>query len=130
MEGIGFAIPSATVKDVVDQLIRQGYVSGRPDPGFSGETVSELHQRFYRYPAGVLIRQVTEGSSAQQINISAGDILTSLDGQRITSVEEMNEVVFAHQVGDTLVAIIYRGGRQYQVDLTLEEAGMHPRANS
>lgn len=123
VEGIGFAIPSTTVKEVVDQLIRQGYVSGRPDPGFSGETVSELQQRFYRCPAGVLIRQVTEGSHAEKVNISMGDILISLDGQRITTVEEMNEVIFGHQVGDTLEAVIYRGGRQYAVSLTLEEAG-------
>ena len=121
VEGIGFAIPSTTVKEVVDQLIRQGYVSGRPSAGFRGETVSELHQRFYRYPAGVLIRKVEENSSAAEVGISVGDILVSLDGLRITSVEDMNEVIFRHQVGDALEAVIYRSGTQYSVTLILVE---------
>jgi len=122
VEGLGFAIPSTTVKEVVDQLLAKGYVSGRPGLGLEGEAVSLVQQRFYRYPAGVMILSVTEGSNADTQGLVAGDILLMLDGKRITGVDEMNNVLYAHNVGDTVEAVIYRGGRQYSVQLTLEEA--------
>ena len=55
VEGIGFAIPSATVKEIVDQLIQQGYVSGRPTLGLEGETISGVYQHYYRMPKGLYI---------------------------------------------------------------------------
>ena len=62
VEGLGFAIPSATVKEIVDQLIRQGYVSGRPTLGIEGEMLSTFYQYYYRLPAGLYISRVEEGS--------------------------------------------------------------------
>ena len=53
VEGLGFAIPSVTVKDIVDQIIRQGYVSGRPTLGISGETLPSFYQYYYRFPEGL-----------------------------------------------------------------------------
>nr|MBQ8244423.1 trypsin-like peptidase domain-containing protein [Oscillospiraceae bacterium] len=64
VEGLGFAIPSATVKDVVDQLIRQGYVSGRPTLGIEGEALSTFYQHYYRLPAGLYVTSVDRGSDA------------------------------------------------------------------
>ena len=122
VEGLGFAIPSTTVKEVVDQLLSQGYVSGRPGLGLKGEAVTMVQQHFYRYPAGVLVTEVTDGSNADTQGLIAGDILLSLDGVRITSEDEMRNVLYSHRVGDTVEAIIYRSGRQYSVTLTLEEA--------
>ena len=122
VEGLGFAIPSATVQDIVDQIIAQGYVSGRPTLGIIGESLSAFYQRYYRMPAGLYITQVASGSSADRAGIVAGDMLLQVDDKRILSMEDLNTVLYSHQVGDTVTAIIYRSGKQAAVDLVLAEA--------
>ena len=122
VEGIGFAIPSTTVKEVVDQLIAQGYVSGRPTLGLSVRELSSAERQFYRLPAGLLVTQVETGSNAHSVGLDAGDILVQLDRTDVTTQEALTSVILKHQVGDSLNAIIYRGGKYYTVQLTLEES--------
>ena len=122
IEGIGFAIPSSTVKTIVDQLIRQGYVSGRPTLGIKGESVSIFYQRYYLMPAGIFITELDPASDAARKGIQTDDILCGINGMRITSMDDLNTVLYGCQVGDTVEVIIYRSGRQYLVDLTLSES--------
>jgi serine protease Do len=121
VEGIGFAIPSVTVKDIVDQLITQGYVSGRPTLGLEGEALSSFYQHYYRLPAGLYITHVDPSSDAYMKGIEDGDLLLSLENQRITTMEELKALLFDKEVGETVEAIIYRGGQQYRIKLTLSE---------
>lgn len=121
VEGLGFAIPSATVKAIVDQLLLQGYVSGRPAVGIEGESLSNFYQYYYHLPAGLYITYVDPGSDAYRVGIEEGDILLSLGEYRITTMEELKSAVFQHDVGDAVEAVIYRGGQQYRVELTLSE---------
>ena len=122
VEGLGFAIPSTTVKEIADQLIAQGYVSGRPGLGITGESVSGFYQHYYRMPSGLYITEVAESADAARKGIIAGDILISLGDQRITSLEELTAALAGYNVGDTVRIVIYRSGRQYSVDVLLEEA--------
>ena len=122
VEGLGFAIPSTTVKTVVDQLIGQGFVSGRPYLGFRTETVSSFVQMYYRLPRGVYITEVEPGSSAHAQNIAAGDMLLSLDGQAVTDTDMLEQLLYQYSAGDTVEAVIYRSGKQYAVELTLDQA--------
>ena len=122
VEGLGFAIPSATVRDVVDQIIQQGYVSGRPTLGLEGESLSRFYQHYYRMPAGLYLTQVDPGSPAAQAGILEGDLLLSIDGQSITDIDSLNRVLNGHEVGDTVVVTIYRGTKQASVQLTVTEA--------
>ena len=121
VEGIGFAIPSVTVKDIVDQLILQGYVSGRPTLGIEGEALSAFYQHYYRMPSGLYITHVAPGSDAYEKGIEDGDMLLSVDNQRITTMDELKALLYDRQVGDVVEAIIYRGGERYRVPLTLGE---------
>ena len=121
VEGIGFAIPSATVKDIVEQLITQGYVSGRPTLGIEGEALSSFYQHYYRMPAGLYITNVIPGSDAEAKGIENGDMLLSLDSQRITSMDDLKSILYDREVGETVEVIIYRKGERYQVPLTLGE---------
>ena len=122
VEGIGFAIPSSTVKVIVDQLIEQGYVSGRPTLGIAGESVSLFYQRYYMMPAGIFITELDPASDAAKKGIQNGDVLCGINGTRITSMDDLNTVLYGCQVGDTVDVVIYRSGRQYLVDLTLAES--------
>lgn len=121
VEGLGFAIPSATVKDVVEQLISQGYVSGRPTLGLEGETLSSFDQYYYRLPAGLYLTEVDAASDAAAKGVEEGDILISLDGVGITTMDALNAAVNNLEIGDTVEAVIYRSGAKYRVRLTLTE---------
>ena len=122
VEGIGFAIPSSTVKLIVDQLIEQGYVSGRPTLGIQGESVSLFYQRYYLMPAGIFITYLDPGSDAARKGIQTDDILMNINGHPISTLEDMNHVLYGCEVGDTVEVVIYRAGKQYLVSLTLAES--------
>ena len=121
VEGIGFAIPSATVKDIVDQLITQGYVSGRPTLGIEGEALSSFYQHYYRLPAGLYITHVDPGSDGYKQGIRDGDMLLRVDNQRITTMDELKSILYDREVGEIVEVIIYRSGERYRAQLTLEE---------
>ena len=122
VEGLGFAIPSATVSNIVNQLLQQGYVSGRPSLGITGERITLIYQMYYHLPNGLHITNVAPDSAAQQAGIQAGDILLRLNDVSITSNEELESALYAYAAGDTVTLIIYRSGKQYSVSVTLEEA--------
>ena len=127
VEGLGFAIPSTTVKDIVNQLIEQGYVSGRPDLGITGEVLSSLYQFYYGLPQGLYITAVEEGSTADIAGIRQGDILLAIDGSRIIDNESFASVLYGFVPGDTVQVTVYRVSRQYTgqqitFDLTIDEA--------
>ena len=122
VEGLGFAIPSTTVKDIVNQLIEKGYVSGRPYLGISGEGISEFYQFYYRLPRGLYITEIEAGSSAAEVGLEPGDILISIDETNITSSHILETVLYNYAPGDTVHAVVYRAGKQYKVTLTVGEA--------
>lgn len=122
VEGLGFAIPSTTVKEIVDQLIAKGYVAGRPTLGITGQEISSFDQLYYRIPQGIYITKVEENSAAAQKGICSGDILLQFDGQRVVDPDTLEKLLYAHQAGDTVNVVFYRRGKQYTVQITLDEA--------
>lgn len=122
VEGLGFAIPSTTVRDIVNQLIDKGYVSGRPYLGITGESISDFYQFYYRLPKGLYITEVAKGSSAEAAGLEVGDILISIDNTNITNSQALETLLYGYIPGDTMQAIVYRSGKQYRVTLTVGEA--------
>lgn len=121
VDGLGFAIPSTTVQEIAGQLIGQGYVSGRPSMGISGEAVSLFYQRYYRMPAGLYLTEVAPGSAAARAGLTEGDILLSLDDTRITAADDVTSFLYGAHAGDSVAVIFYRAGAQYQTTLVLDE---------
>ena len=122
VEGLGFAIPSATVKEVVDQLMRQGYVSGRPGLGLEVQAISPFDRMYYRLPQGLYITAVETGSDAAEKGILPGDVLLGLDDRYLTDAEALQSALYRYEAGDTVRLTIYRNGSQYYVDVVLSEA--------
>ena len=129
VEGLGFAIPSAVVKDIVSQILDQGYVSGRPFLGITGERLSVFYQRYYRLPAGLYVTAVAEGSSAADVGIVPGDILLSIDGTNIRTQNELDTALYHYAAGDQMDIVIYRSGYTLQATLTLAELGKAAQAS-
>ena len=122
VEGLGFAIPMSTVKDVVEQLIRNGYVEGRPSLGIDGRMVSGFYQYYYRLPEGLMITSIDADSDAYAKGLQTSDIILYAGGRQITSADALNEVINGCQVGDAIELVIYRAGREYRIDVTIMEA--------
>lgn len=121
VEGLGFAIPSTIVRDIAGQIISQGYVSGRPWLGISGEALSNFYQRYYRLPAGLYVNRVESGSTADQAGITQGDILISVDGNNVYSQSDLDTLLYSYSAGDAVTIVIYRGGYTMQANVTLGE---------
>ena len=121
VEGLGFAIPSAIVKDVVEQLVRQGYVSGRPELGIRGESLSIFYQHYYRLPEGLYITEVDPNSDAAAKGIERGDILISINDTHIITADQLSSLIYGCEVGEVVTVIVYRGGYQYELQLTIGE---------
>ena len=121
VEGLGFAIPSTTVKEIVEQIIENGYVSGRPTLGIHCEVLSSMYQHYYRLPDGLYINEVDRGSPASDAGISKGDVIVSINGTGITDMETYNAFLYSQQVGDTVILEVYRSGKYYTVRLTFAE---------
>lgn len=119
VEGIGFAIPIATAKPIVDELIEKGYVAGRPAIGIQGDSVPGYAQAYYHFPNGVYVSYVYPGSDAQAKGLAEGDIITEIDGTAVASMDDLNAVKNRHVAGDTVNLTVYRGGQYYSVDIVL-----------
>ena len=122
VEGIGFAIPSSTAREIINQLMEQGYVSGRPSLGLTGMALSSFYQTYFHLPSGYYIEAVMEGSPAQQVGIQSGDILLSVDGTQVSTGDDIAAALYGYAVGDSVDIIISRNNRHYQVTLELIEA--------
>ena len=122
VEGLGFAIPSTTVKEIVDQLIAQGFVAGRPRLGINGETLSEFDRLYYRLPAGVYITAVEPESDAGKKGLAAGDVLVAIENTAVESMEKLQQILNGKKAGEKVLLTIYRSGKQYRLEVELGQA--------
>lgn len=122
IEGLGFAIPIDTARDVVDELINNGYVSGRPEAGISVTYIDEQTAFLYRMgEGGVYISAVNRGSAAEQAGLQAGDRIVSVDGKEIKENHQVVDIVQSHKAGDTVEFKIVRKNEKLTVKVTLDE---------
>lgn len=119
IEGMGFAIPMSTTKEIVDELIAYGYVTGRPAIGISGYDIDETRAAYFNLPQGVYVSSVDIASDAYQKGIQAGDIITGVNGETITGMSEINAVKSDLEAGDTITLTIYRSGETKDITITL-----------
>lgn len=109
-DGIGYAIPSNTVRDIAQQLIE----SGAAEHAFLGVTMSQVQE-------GVRIEDVRAGSPADDAGVRAGDVVTAAGGNRVESPEDLRASVEARKPGDELELELTRDGNDRTVTVELGE---------
>ena len=118
-EGIGFAIPTAVIRPIVNALLADGRVSGRVSIGITVGAVSSAASEYYDLPDGLYISAVAEGSDAEKQGIQSGDMLLAVNGKAVTTTYDVSAVKDGLQVGDTVTLTIYRDGKTFDVDVKL-----------
>ena len=120
VEGMGFAIPINSVTDVYNQLIQYNKVK-RPYIGISGVSVDEKTSKQYNLPVGVYVKSISNFSPAEKAGLAIGDVITKVNGQSVSSVEDINNIKNSLKIGDSISLTITRNGQESTVNLTLEE---------
>ena len=119
IEGIGFAIPSATVCKVVNALLKDGEVKGRPAIGITVGAIPENAMDHYELPEGLYVSAVSDGSDAKEKGIMPGDIITAVNGTEVRTTEEISKIKDELQVGDTMTMSVWRDGESMEITITL-----------
>jgi S1-C subfamily serine protease len=132
-DGVGFAIPSNTVKSIADTLIG----SGKVEHAYLGVSVQEISASVagqLKLVSGVEVATVRTGTPAKNAGIrgatgsktiegqqypTGGDVITAIDGQKVTSSEDVQQTIDAHQPGDTVKVTYWRNGDSHTVDVKL-----------
>lgn len=122
VEGLCFAIPMKDAKSIIDDLINNGYVTGRPQIGITTNDINEAQSRYWNIPMGVYIHSVEEGSAADLAGLKVGDVIIDIDGNAVTTAEELNEYKNQHKAGEIITLTVSRSGRDIKVDVKLQEA--------
>lgn len=122
-EGLGFAIPINTAIDIAQDLLENGYVSGRPYLGITYVAVTDesTAQQLGVSAYGIYIVDVAAGSSAANAGLEPGDRIISIDGAEIASRDDVTSIVDQHTAGDTISITVARNGQMLTVSATLGE---------
>ena len=122
-ESLGFSIPIDEAKPILDDLIRYGYVTGRVELGIKGYTITQTGYE------GFMVSEIDAESSLAGADIQVYDIITSLDGEKVTSRTVLRNLLSKHKVGDTVTLGILRITNQrtgaterFEVQVTLRES--------
>ncbi len=107
-EGMGFAIPINDALPIVNELIENGYVSGRPMIGIAGEDIDESTAAYNRVPTGVYVTSIDETGAAAGSGLEVGDIITQINGVDISSISQLNSEKNKYEPGDTVELTYYR----------------------
>lgn len=121
-EGMGFAIPSQTVKNIVDTLVKNGYVEGRVKIGISGIAVTSDQASNYNIPQGIYVQSIVSGGPCDGTSLKEGDIITEVDGKTITSFADVYAILETHKPGDKIKVKYYSSSSgDGEVEITLQE---------
>ena len=120
IEGMGFAIPINSTRDVTSQLIQYSKVK-RPYIGISGMDLDEKTAKANNLVVGVYVKAVDDFSAGEKAGIKPGDVIIEAEGKKITKMDELNEIKNTHQIGSELKIKVNRNGQEKDLIITLGE---------
>ena len=119
-EGMGFAIPVNTAVEICNNIITnkdtpKPYIGIEVSTRYDADTLERMG-----YPAGALVSGITSGGPAEAAGLERGDLITKIDDTDITGYADLSATISKHKVGDTIKLTVYRSGKYYSVNVTLD----------
>lgn len=123
IEGLGFAIPIDIAKSVVTDLVEKGKVSGRLTLGIKYYEISSITQAMQHGVniLGLLVSEVVPNSNAANAGIKVNDIIVEVDGQQVTTSDDLKSILYSHKVGDTMRLTVVRDKQYVELSTVLAE---------
>lgn len=122
VEGLGFAIPTNSIKPIVEDLMKYGKVKERPTLGITGLGISSEMVQEYDYPMGVYVRSVIPNGPAAKAGVKRGDIITKVNNEKVASVNDINALKTQFRAGEQITLTVWRSGETLEIKLTLGKA--------
>ncbi|PJC28146.1 hypothetical protein CO054_01720 [Candidatus Shapirobacteria bacterium CG_4_9_14_0_2_um_filter_39_11] len=120
-QNIGFALPINIVKDSIENFNKTGQFS-RPFLGVRYQMISKEAAILNEVPEGAYVVEIVSGSPAEKSGIKTGDILTYMDGKRISEAEGgLAKIISSKKVGDSVEITIWRNGEESKIRTVLTE---------
>lgn len=117
VEGMGYAIPSNTASKIVNEIIENGYVKDRAALGIRVYTGN-----YYASTEGVVVTEVIEDGGADQGGMKVNDIITAVDGTKVTSYADLSKVLDSKNVGDIVKVTVVRNETELELEITLQQS--------
>ena len=121
LEGLGFAIPIDVAKPIIQELMTNGYVTGRPVIGIAGRAVTKEDAEAYNLVVGVYVSSMTPNGPAYMAGMKIGDIIVECEGEPIETVDDINEIKNKKKPGEQISMKVFRKGNYVDVAVILGE---------
>ena len=118
-EGMGFAIPVSKAQDILNSLIKVGYVEGRTRLGITGRDITAQQAEFYGVPQGFLIMEIGEDSNIGTAGGQVEDIICAINGETVTCLSDISAILMEFSPGDEITLTVYRRSEERELDLTI-----------
>ncbi len=114
VEGMGFAIPITDIKELITTLMN-GEPDESPTIGIEGYIIDKETSQSYNMPIGFYISKITAGSGADKSDLEIGNIITGIEGKKVTALSDIQDVLYKHKKGDTIkLTVSYISNREYK----------------
>ena len=120
VEGVGFAIPINSTKEIYEQLIQYNKVK-RPYIGIVGYDLDEQTAENKNLVVGIYIKTIEDFSAGEKAGLKIGDVIVEVDGTKVTKMDELNAIKNQKQISDTLKLKVFREGKEKEITVTLQE---------
>lgn len=120
VEGVWFAIPINSTKEIYEQLIQYNKVK-RPYIGIGGIDLDEQTAEDRNLVVGIYIKTIEDFSAGEKAGLKIGDVIIEVDGTKVTKMDELNAIKNQKQIGDTLKLKVFREGKEKEITVTLQE---------
>lgn len=121
IEGLGFCIPIDDVIDMISDIMVYGYVTGKPALGVSLQSINDATAVRYSIPTGCYVVDIDESSSAFSMGLRPGDVITALDGSRVSSCEDLSSLLASYNANSQVKLSCWRETGEFSIDIKLGE---------
>ena len=130
VEGLSFAIPINDAIDIANDLITNGYVTGKAYLGANIDSrYDSVYANYYNMPEGAYVFSVESGSCAEKCGLAAGDIITKLGGNEVKDFNDLDSAIRSFKAGESAVITVYRKGGYKTLHVVFDESKPNTESN-